>query len=316
MKIGFYLQWNKGSLSGPGNVLGDELLGEAMCRVLRRLYPGLRCEVYAPNFLPEDKLDVMVYFNNTLPTFKWARRHVVYIQNARPEGSDKFLAICRTSGFDGYAFISHRLYEMHVSGGFRGIYLPFGVDTSFFFPRPDNSAYRFEVSYVGSDIKGEARAVKYLCPALKFDFGLYGNWALPHRFKFWRNRPYQRKLARIARGKIPQEEVPSLYSNSLINLNYTAQDCVDWDVITMRTFEVLSCRGFLISDKVPLAEKELKDCVVFTDGDEDMSDKIRYYLAHPKERKRIAENGYEYAVSHASLDSRMKVLCEYLEGIL
>jgi len=258
----------------------------------------------------------MVYFNDTPPNPDWARKHIIYIQNARPEGADRFLSDCHKLGYDGYAFISNKLLAIHLQSGYSGIYLPFGVDTEFFYPRPPCMPHMFDVSYVGSDIKGEERTIRYLSPAAKFNFGLFGNWRLPHRYKFWKNKPYQRLFAKIARGKIAQEDVPSLYSNSKINLNCTAQDCVDWDVVTLRTFEVLACKGFLITDRVPLAEKELHDCVVFTNGGNDLVEKIAYYLAHPEERARIAENGYRFATNYASIKSRMAFFLKYCEGIL
>jgi len=93
-----------------------------------------------------------------------------------------------------------------VQAGTR-IWLPFGVDTDLFYPRPPGLQYAYEVAYVGNDIKGERRTLLYICPALKFNFGLYGNWHLSWSswLKFWQVRPYQRRLALIAKGKIPKK---------------------------------------------------------------------------------------------------------------
>jgi spore maturation protein CgeB len=91
---------------------------------------------------------------------------------------------------------------------------------------------------------------------------------------------------------------------------------VDWDVITLRTLEVLACRGFLITDKVPSAERTMDDCMVFTDGGQDLIDKITYYLEHTTERHAIATVGYEYVKKSGSIDARMAELAGYLETIL
>ena len=120
----------------------------------------------------------------------------------------------------------------------------------------------------------------------------------------------------MSRGKIPQEKVPILYSSTKINLNCTAQDCVDWDVITLRAFEVLACRGFLITDKVPIAEKAMQGCIVFTDGGDDLKEKIEYYLSNEKEREKIADRGYEYVLKNATIDSRMNELFNYLSQMI
>lgn len=317
MKIGFYIQWPKGSLAAKGNVIGDELHATGMCKALRRLGAEC-CELYAPNYLPQEKLDVMVYLNDTPPKDEWAAKHVLYMQNAFGEGSDKALVRLREMRFDGYAFISKKLLSLHRDAGFHGIWLPFGVDTDVFRPAQAGERYSHDVAYIGNDIKGKERTLLYLEPATQFDFALYGNWYLHWRrkIKFWQVLPYQWKFSHISRGKIPQEDVPLLYSRSKINLNCTAQDCVDWDVITLRTFEILACKGFLITDRVPAAEIELAGSVVFTDGGKDLREKIRYYLTRPDERKTMAEKGYEYVMKNATAISRMEMLLAYLKEIV
>jgi spore maturation protein CgeB len=185
-----------------------------------------------------------------------------------------------------------------------------------------NEKFSYDVAYVGNDIKGRERTEAYLYPALKFNFGLFGKWSIPKKlliksiFSFWytKNRifDYQIEFARISKGKIPQEDVPVLYSSSRINLNCTLQDCVNWDVITLRTYEILACRGFLISDKVPSAEKKLKNMVVFTEGSNDLISKITYFLERADEREQIADRGYKYVVENETLSERMNRLMDYL----
>jgi spore maturation protein CgeB len=320
MHIGLYIKWNKGSLSSQRNVLGDELHGESMCRSLRKIQSVKSAELYAPNHMPTNKLDIMIYLNDTEPNADLSRKHVLYMQNAYGEGSATMLTRFQNIGYDGYAFISKRLLDLHVQAGFYGIFLPFGVDLETFYPRRIEKRFAFDVAYIGNDIKGEDRTNKYLLPAAKYNFGLFGNWNIPkHKYKFWKNwqrKPeYQAIFQRLSQGKIPQQKVPVLYSSAKINLNCTAQDCVDWDVITLRTYEVLACKGFLITDRVKAAEETMNDYMVFTEGGQDLVDKIDYYLAHDTTRRRMAEAGYEYVTRHASIDSRMCELFTYLEGI-
>jgi spore maturation protein CgeB len=324
MNIGFYIKWNKGSLAAKqGNVIGDELLCLSMIKYLCRI-PGVHAELYAPNFLPGNKVDVMVYMNDTPPNFDWAVKHIIYIQNAYNSGGDAVLHHLVKAGYDGFVFYSNKLLQMHKESGRQGIFLPFGVDVEEFYPRMPNSVYMFDCAYIGNDIKGKERTENYIMPALKYTFGLFGNWPKPtmkHHIKqlLGFEKPfekYQICLGKISQGKIPQQEVPVIYSSAKINLNYTIQDCVNMDVITLRTFEILACRGFLITDKVPAAEKMLQDCVVFTDGGKDLDDKIQYYLLHPEERMEIAERGYQYTVKYATIEARVKELYVYLTVIV
>jgi len=341
MKVGFFLKWPKGNSSVLGcNVIGDELYAESMCRVLSTSESVESAEIFAPNHIPKEEQDVMIYLNDTFPKTNWAKKHILYIQNAYGEGSDKALEKFHKSDYDGYAFISNRLLEIHQKAGFQGLFLPFGVDTDLFYPRQKDDIYNFDVAYIGNDIKGTVNTTKYLYPAVHYNFGLYGNWSDPNpslwrKLQFWKPRTepslirklqfwnpitnipaYKTEFFKISRGKIPQDDVPILYSSAKINLNCTHQDCIDWDVITLRTFEVLACQGFLITDKVPIAEKTMQGCMVFTDGNNDLSEKIDYYIDHEKERDSIAKKGYEYTIRYASLDSRMNEFLTYLREIL
>ncbi len=134
---------------------------------------------------------------------------------------------------------------------------------------------------------------------------------------FWKRSipEYKYVMSKLSMGKIPQEDVPVLYSSAKINLNCTAQDCVDWDVITLRTYEVLACQGFLITDRTPVAEQTMDDCMVFTDGGQDLAEKIDFYLSHEQEKNLIARKGYEYVIRHATIQQRMKELVDYLNVI-
>ncbi len=326
MKIGFFIKWPKGqSEKLRYNVLGDELYAESMCQELLKSGIIESADMYYPNHLPEHKLDVMIYLNDTNPNQQWADKHLLYMQNGYGEGSDKAIENLRKENYDGYAFISNKLLNLHQDEGFEGIFLPFGVNTIHFYPREKKDIFSHEVAYIGNDIKGEERTIKYLFPAKSFDFGLYGNWRNPEprlrrKLQFWRPferiPEYRRVFYAISKGKISQEDVPYLYSSTKINLNCTLQDCVDWDVITLRTYEVLACKGFLITDRVGIAEKTMNNCMVFTDGDEDLTEKIEYYLDHPEEREKYAERGHEYVMQHASLSSRMNELILYLDKLL
>ena len=322
MNIGLMIKWPKGSLNTKqGNVIGDELLGESLCATINRILPNCKAELYAPNNLPKSKLDVMVYLNDIEPIAAHAKNHVVYLQNGGyGEGAVSLLERLTDYGYDGYVFFSNKLLALHQDKGGIGLFLPFGVDTTFFQPKPAQLDYGHEVAYVGNDIKGEIASNKYLYPAVNFEFGLYGNWARPKsRFRFWNKwksiSPYQKAFEKLSRGKIPQADMPILYSSAKINLNCTLQDCIDWDVITLRTYEVLACGGFLITDVVPVAKETMEGCMVFTEGGEALRDQIAYYLAHDDERKAIADNGYSYVLKHASVEARASELVDYLEGI-
>jgi spore maturation protein CgeB len=127
--------------------------------------------------------------------------------------------------------------------------------------------------------------------------------------------PYRGVFAKLSRGKIPQDEVPVLYSSARININCTLQDCIDWDVITLRTFEVLACGGFLITDEVPSLKQVCGDAAVITTGGTDLESKIEHYLSHEKERKEVAATGPEVA-RRFSIDAMAHRFIDYLEEVV
>lgn len=87
-------------------------------------------------------------------------------------------------------------------------------------------------------------------------------------------------------------KMPVVFHNSKININLTLR-CIRKG-IPLRALDIMGAGGFLLSDY----QQELDD--LFVDGedmvlfynDEDMLNKIEYYLNHDKERCEIAANGH------------------------
>ena len=324
MNIGFYIKWDKHSLNSSGNVVGDELFAESLCKSINKQFKSIIAELYAPNHLPDKKLDVIIYLNDSPPNEKFSKFHFLYLQNGYEDNVDKIISRSLALGYDGYIFFSEmikKIFDKKATNLKNSLFLPFGVDLDVFYPREKNNNFNYDCAFIGNDIKGTESAMKYLFPAAEFNFGLFGNWKIErHKYKIWKNLkklpPYKKVFQNISNGKIPQESVPVLYSSAKINLNNTLRSCIDWDVITLRTYEVLACKGFLISDSVPIAEKTLKGCMVFTEGGKDLTEKIKYYLAHSKKRQEIAENGYNYVLRNCSIDSRVRQLVNYIEEVV
>ena len=308
MNIGFYLDCSIHRRTG--NVIGDALVAETLCKNLRKLSEVESAEVYAHDSPFRTHLDA-IYMNGSQPILSQAGKHILYWQNGfAEEDIETFFRKYWSYGYDGYAFFSRALLERHMASGRNGIYLPFCADTSFYYPRDPEDRLKFDVAYVGNDIKGVQTSMKYIYPAVDSGFALFGNWTIPKREKFRiEAAPYRKKFDEISRGRIPEEDVPIMYSSSKIILNTNIPQSRELGVISLRTFQVLACRGFLISDPVYGMEEELKGCVVFTEGYADLRDKIRYYLAHEDERRAIAQKGYEYVTgrsqSAASLAERL-----------
>lgn len=86
-------------------------------------------------------------------------------------------------------------------------------------------------------------------------------------------------------------QMPLVFAGSRINLNITLRSIHSG--IPLRVLDIMACGGFVLSNRQPeIAEyfEEGKEIVTFGSMEE-CFDKIRYYLAHEEERRKIAESG-------------------------
>lgn len=349
MKIGFFLKYMVGTLNPEhkDNVWGEEILAKGFSEAIKKI-PGVEsCGVYAPNKPPEEKLDVLIYMNyDTDVVEEYATKSICYIQNAYADKStpESIYETIKDKPFDAYFVYSENIRDYFSEKGIASLYLPFAVNTEMYRPVEYDSDFDYEVAYVGNDIKGKAQTEKYLLPATKFHFGLYGNWNYYNhrrylfrkiRKQFWKRDFYDlmilikslrwqpgawlannKKLSKISQGKIPQNDMIKLLSSSKILINFTLKGAVNFNTLNYRILEILACKGFVITDRVPVVEEELKDCVVFTDGGWDLERKIRYYLKHPQERKAYAQRGYDYVLKHYSADARAKEIFDFVNKLI
>jgi spore maturation protein CgeB len=88
------------------------------------------------------------------------------------------------------------------------------------------------------------------------------------------------------------EVAPKIFNRSKINLNFTIRSIRTG--IPLRVWDILSAGGFCITNYQPellMYFENGKDLVIFED-EEDLIEKVKYYLSHEEERKVIAMNGY------------------------
>ena len=100
-------------------------------------------------------------------------------------------------------------------------------------------------------------------------------------------------------------EMPFVFRQSRINLNITMRSIQTG--IPQRVWDVLACGGFLITNYQPELEDYFEDgvhLVTYRTADE-LIDKVKYYLAHDKERQEIAQNGFDEVNKNHTVLSRV-----------
>lgn len=101
-------------------------------------------------------------------------------------------------------------------------------------------------------------------------------------------------------------QMPLIFRDSKVNLNITSRTIESG--IPLRVLDILSCRGFCITNYQPeIAEafEDGKDLVMYT-GLEDLREKASYYLAHDEEREEIARAGYEKVCRSFEMMERLR----------
>ena len=117
--------------------------------------------------------------------------------------------------------------------------------------------------------------------------------------------------ASLCKGFAPDGALNSLFAQSAINLGFTRMSGDDPTVpgvtqVKLRDFEVPLAGGFYLVERVGEYEEFFRSGVEVETWAtlEELTDKIRYYLSHDAERKRIASAGRQRAVAEHTWDKR------------
>lgn len=132
------------------------------------------------------------------------------------------------------------------------------------------------------------------------------------------------------RGRLTEQEMIDVFNQSRINLNLAAASSVPrprwwrWPLpmrffrppkqIKGRVFEVPGCGGFLLTDVPPHFGDFYalnNEVGTFSDG-RDLIRKVRFFLDHESARSRIAEAGYQRALSLHTYEQRFTALFEQM----
>ena len=112
---------------------------------------------------------------------------------------------------------------------------------------------------------------------------------------------------------IPNNELHKYYSSCKILLNDHWKDMVYEDFPSNRLFDALSCGAFVISDNIPSAKDLFKGSIVTYNNVEELNKKIKFYLTHEEERRKIAKKGQKIVLENHTFDHRIKKILSVLK---
>jgi len=108
-------------------------------------------------------------------------------------------------------------------------------------------------------------------------------------------------------------EMPRIFLFSKININLTSR--IYQNAIPLRALDVLGVGGFLLSDEQQEYYNYFEDgksIALFKNMDE-MEDKIRFYLSHDKERKKIINAGQKIVKSEFDLGRQLEKMINFVK---
>ncbi len=113
-------------------------------------------------------------------------------------------------------------------------------------------------------------------------------------------------------GPVSADDVPKIMRNSAISLNF-ANSRGRQNQIKARTFEVPGAGGFLLTELAPHLENWYvpdQELAVFL-SDQDLVQKIKFYLSHPEIRDRIAAAGFDRTRNNHTYEKRLQLVLSY-----
>ncbi len=177
--------------------------------------------------------------------------------------------------------------ELLHFGAKRVEYLPFCYDPNHLYPvvvtPSEYEKYKSDVVFIGTFEEDRAGKLESLA---NFDLAIWGNR--------WNRVKRNSKIRKHLRHKDVYElEFSKVLNSSKIALNFFRKG--NRDVLNSRTFELPACGSFVIAERTEEQARffeEGKEIVCF-DNEEELKDKVAYYLQHDKERQRIASAALE-----------------------
>lgn len=177
-----------------------------------------------------------------------------------------------------------------------------------------NPKYAHDLIFVGNNYINFPSRLKGVNIILKplinkgYDIKIYGNpWWLEN------TRPFS--IDPLLYGAyLGYEDMRTAYSSAKIVLGLHSVDTSP-TMMSMRTFEVLGCGAFYLTQWTPAIENIFKnhEHLVWSKSPEETVNLVNYYLAHPKERERVALNGQAEVYAKHSYIHRAKDLLGVLK---
>jgi spore maturation protein CgeB len=201
--------------------------------------------------------------------------------------------------YDVYACTKSAIMDdVRRAGGRTVIHTMVGYKPAVHFPEPPATAdevrrFQSDVVLIGGADRDRFRDLEPLLAARDISLALYGG--------YWNRDP---RFRSHARGFVTGREYRLALGGARIALCLVRR--ANRDQHSMRSFEIPSCGAFMLAERTEehLAVFREDEDAAFFSSPRELLEKVRYYLAHDEERRRIARAGHARVAAggHTYLD--------------
>lgn len=203
--------------------------------------------------------------------------------------------------------------ENYQKNNYKAICIPFAIDPDYYHGYPvDPHFSTLDAIHIGNNynvFSERLNAYGYILQPFidqKKAFEVYGfDWRHP-KHAFHLPDEYDK-------GYLSHEQSVIAYSNVKINLGVHSIT-KSRTMQSMRTFEILGCGGFFLTQKTVAIDCMFQNHVhlVSSSSYEETIELMNFYLSHPDERKKIAENGQRFVYSNHTYAQRVEEIIRSL----
>lgn len=289
MKIGLYLR-KKFTFTHSVGVEGDDIWASALCKGLNKI-PDVYARTYGKNMGYEGESDIAIYFHFTLGQKLMGKKNIIIFQNFRIKKDQMFedtalKIIQEQEGIDKIATISKFYSEKF---GYKLLYP--AVDMEFFYPKPDKSTPKIDLSYIGNNIKDQDKLEDWLLiPKVIYNISGSG---------------FNQPITHINSLRV--------FNNATANLNIGFEPRKE--IITARIFQIAACKGLVISEYLPEYEKIFGDSMFWVHPGNERKQILDYLekARNPEKKKEMTEKAYAIVKEKYSCEVQAKIFYDWVK---
>ena len=183
--------------------------------------------------------------------------------------------------------------------------LPAFANTNFYYyVKSKNKKYKFDILFIGNSRNEYRKVVKY-CIENGLNISVIGS-----KWEQYIDKKY------IVAKCVPNKKVKYYYSNSKIILADHYEDMKLAGAISNRIYNISACKGFCICDDVANLSQIFKSSIPTFQTEQELIQKIHYYLKNPQEREKLAQKAYEITMQKYTAKNAAETIIRDYENYL